>query len=117
MVAIWHGPQHRPPPRTQLDGFFSRKGDSLPVTAIAADYGPGDLVTWDLGNNVPHIGIVVDQKSPETGRYLVVHNIGRSRSPDGRCPIALESHGPLPLLRSAELAPRVRLRLAEFQRF
>ena len=77
MVAIWHGPPHRPPPRTQLDGFFSRKGDSLPVTAIAADYGPGDLVTWDLGNNVPHIGIVVDQKSPETGRYLVVHNIGR----------------------------------------
>jgi cell wall-associated NlpC family hydrolase len=49
----------------------------LPVTAIAADYRPGDLVTWDLGNNVPHIGIVVDQKSPETGRYLVVHNIGR----------------------------------------
>ena len=27
---------------------------------------------------MPHIGIVVDQKSPETGRYLVVHNIGRS---------------------------------------
>ena len=47
------------------------------MTAIAADYRPGDLVTWDLGNNVPHIGIVVDRKPPETGRYLVVHNIGR----------------------------------------
>jgi uncharacterized protein YijF (DUF1287 family) len=73
MVAIRHGTQHRPPPRTQLDG----QSTSLPVTAIAADYGPGDLVSWDLGSSVPHIGIVVDQKSPETGRYLVVHNIGR----------------------------------------
>jgi uncharacterized protein YijF (DUF1287 family) len=66
---------HRRVPNLMV--FFSRKGDSLPVTAIAADYRPGDLVIWDLGNNVPHIGIVVDQKSPETGRYLVVHNIGR----------------------------------------
>jgi uncharacterized protein YijF (DUF1287 family) len=79
----WHWPQsgtdpnidHRRVPNLMV--FFSRKGESLPVTAIAADYRAGDLVTWDLGNNVPHIGIVVDQRSPETGRYLVVHNIGR----------------------------------------
>jgi uncharacterized protein len=25
---------------------------------------------------VPHIGIIVGRKSPQTGRYLVVHNIG-----------------------------------------
>jgi uncharacterized protein YijF (DUF1287 family) len=36
-----------------------------------------------LGNNVPHIGIVVDQRSPETGRYLVVHNIGRGPQMEG----------------------------------
>jgi len=24
-----------------------------------------------------HIGMVVDQKSPRSGRYLVVHNFGR----------------------------------------
>ena len=36
----------------------------------------GDLVTWDLGRGVPHIGIVVDQKSGWSGRYMVVHNIG-----------------------------------------
>ena len=34
---------HRRVPNLMV--FFSRKGDSLPVTAIAADYGPGDLVT------------------------------------------------------------------------
>lgn len=56
--------------------FFSRKGQSLPVTARLEDYSPGDLVTWDLGGNVPHIGIVVDQRAG-SGRYMVVHNIGQ----------------------------------------
>jgi uncharacterized protein YijF (DUF1287 family) len=57
--------------------FFARKGESLPVTARNEDYSAGDLVTWDLGGNVPHIGIVVNRKAARTGRYLVVHNIGR----------------------------------------
>jgi uncharacterized protein YijF (DUF1287 family) len=57
--------------------FFQRKGQSLPVTDRVSDYSPGDLVTWDLGGNVPHIGIVVDQKSPWNGRFLIVHNIGQ----------------------------------------
>jgi hypothetical protein len=76
----WHA--RRPDPSidhrrvTNLMAFFERKGESLPVTKRAEDYAPGDLVTWDLGGNVPHIGIVVDQKSRWTGRYLVVHNIG-----------------------------------------
>jgi uncharacterized protein YijF (DUF1287 family) len=56
--------------------FFSRKGESLPITYGADDYSPGDLVTWDLGGGVPHIGIVVDRKSAQGERYLVVHNIG-----------------------------------------
>jgi hypothetical protein len=56
--------------------FFSRKGVALPITYGADDYSPGDLVTWDLGGGVPHIGIVVDRKSPQGERYLVVHNIG-----------------------------------------
>jgi uncharacterized protein len=59
-----------------LAEFFRRKGETLPITANAADYLPGDLVTWDLGGGVPHIGIVVDRKSPESGRYMIVHNIG-----------------------------------------
>ena len=57
--------------------FFRRKGELLTTSIQSDDYAPGDLVTWDLGGNVPHIGIVVDRKSARTGRYLVVHNIGR----------------------------------------
>lgn len=56
--------------------FFRRKGQVLPVTDRAKDYTPGDLVTWDLGNGLNHIGIVVDEKSPASGRCMIVHNIG-----------------------------------------
>jgi uncharacterized protein len=66
---------HRRVPNLMV--FFSRQGEVLPATTRAEDYSPGDLVTWDLGGNVPHIGIVVDRKSGQSGRYLVVHNIGR----------------------------------------
>jgi uncharacterized protein YijF (DUF1287 family) len=57
--------------------FFSRRGKSLPNTNRGEDYSPGDIVTWDLGGGVPHIGIVVDRKSAGSGRYMVVHNIGQ----------------------------------------
>lgn len=57
--------------------FFKHNGQALPVTRRAADYTPGDLVTWDLGNGLNHIGIVVDQKSSSSGRYMIVHNIGQ----------------------------------------
>jgi uncharacterized protein YijF (DUF1287 family) len=57
--------------------FFSRKGEVLPISDRAGDYSPGDLVTWNLGGGVPHIGIVVDEKSAEGGRHLIVHNIGQ----------------------------------------
>jgi uncharacterized protein YijF (DUF1287 family) len=65
---------HRRVPNLMV--FFNRKGEPLPITNKSEDYTPGDLVTWDLGGNVPHIGIVVDKKSA-SGRYLVVHNIGQ----------------------------------------
>jgi hypothetical protein len=65
---------HRRVPNLMV--FFQRKGESLPITRRAEDYAPGDLVTWDLSRNVPHIGIVVDQKSHWSGRYLMLHNIG-----------------------------------------
>jgi uncharacterized protein len=56
--------------------FFGRKAESLPTSTRANDYGPGDLVTYDLGGNVPHIGIVVDRKGA-SGRYMIEHNIGQ----------------------------------------
>ena len=57
--------------------FFSREGESLPLSHRPEDYAPGELVTWDLGGDVPHIGIVVDQRSLFSGRYMIVHNIGQ----------------------------------------
>lgn len=66
---------HRRVPNLMV--FFARKGKSLPITNRIENYAPGDLVTWDLGGNVPHIGILVDTKSPQSGRYMIVHNIGR----------------------------------------
>lgn len=65
---------HRRVPNLMV--FFQRKGESLPITARAQDYSPGDLVTWDLGGGVPHIGIVVDQRDHLSGHYMIVHNIG-----------------------------------------
>lgn len=59
-----------------LQAFFSRHGESLAVSRKPADYLPGDLVTWMLPGNLPHIGVVTDQVSAETGNPLVVHNIG-----------------------------------------
>lgn len=65
---------HRRVPNLQV--FFSRKGEVLPITTRAGDYAPGDLVTWDLGRGLTHIGIVVDRKGLFSRRYMIVHNIG-----------------------------------------
>lgn len=59
-----------------LEVFFTRKGKVKPITKNAEDYVPGDIVSWRLDNGRPHIGIVVDKKSGDNQRYLVMHNIG-----------------------------------------
>ena len=59
--------------------FFSRKGESNAVTNNGLDYTPGDIVTWDLGGGLTHIGIVVNRKSADGKRFLIVHNIGRGQ--------------------------------------
>lgn len=56
--------------------FFSRKGVEKPLNSNAADYLPGDIVCWDLGGGITHIGIVVKKKTVDFQRFLVVHNIG-----------------------------------------
>jgi uncharacterized protein len=66
---------HRRVPNLRV--FFSRNGEVLPISARSADYHPGDLLTWDAGGGVPHIGIVVDRISQQSGRYMIVHNIGK----------------------------------------
>ena len=65
---------HRRVPNLQT--FFARHGESLGISANPAEYLPGDLVTWMLPGNLPHIGIIIDRRSGETDRPLVVHNIG-----------------------------------------
>ena len=56
--------------------FFERKGASKEISRRAEDYSPGDVVCWNLGGAVTHIGIMVDRKSADGKRNLVVHNIG-----------------------------------------
>ena len=65
---------HRRVPNLMV--FFGRNGESLPTSLRAEDYQPGDLVTWDLGGGVPHIGMVVDTRASGSGRKMIVHNIG-----------------------------------------
>jgi uncharacterized protein YijF (DUF1287 family) len=56
--------------------FFSRHGTVKPITNNPKDYQPGDIVCWNLGGGITHIGIVVNKKSEDGKRYKVVHNIG-----------------------------------------
>lgn len=65
---------HRRVPNLQK--YFERMGAKLPATRAGSDYQPGDLVTWMLPGNLPHIGIVSDRKATGTDRPLVIHNIG-----------------------------------------
>lgn len=57
--------------------FFERRGKSIRIAASAATYRPGDVVAWDLGRGITHIGIVSDVASTNMTRYQVVHNIGQ----------------------------------------
>lgn len=56
--------------------LFQRQGLALTVSDKPADYRAGDIVTWDLGNGLGHIGLVSDRRSA-AGVPLILHNIGR----------------------------------------
>ncbi len=63
---------HRRVPNLQK--FLERAGAK--IRAPDASYLPGDLVTWMLPGNLPHIGIVSDRQAPGSGNPLIIHNIG-----------------------------------------
>lgn len=65
---------HRRVPNLQT--FFTRKGKSLSTGGSSETFLPGDIVTWDLGGGVDHVGLVVNVWSKPSQRYLIVHNIG-----------------------------------------
>lgn len=56
--------------------YFSRLGETKPITNKPEDYIPGDIICWNLGGAITHIGLVVNKKSTDGQRYLIVHNIG-----------------------------------------
>lgn len=65
---------HRRVPNLMV--FFSRKGTVKPKSMKPEDYLPGDIVCWNLGGNITHIGLVVNKRSVDGKRYMMVHNIG-----------------------------------------
>jgi uncharacterized protein YijF (DUF1287 family) len=56
--------------------FFTRHGTVKKISQDSNDYKPGDVVCWNLGGGITHIGIVVNKKSTDGQRHLIVHNIG-----------------------------------------
>jgi uncharacterized protein len=65
---------HRRVPNLMV--FFTRFGKTLAITKNANDYLSGDIVCWNLGGGITHIGIVTNKKSSDGLRNLIVHNIG-----------------------------------------
>lgn len=59
--------------------FFARHGYVKKITYNPEDYKPGNIVCWDLGKGITHIGIVSNKKSLDKKRYLIVHNIGEGQ--------------------------------------
>ena len=59
-----------------LQAFLARQGAALAVSQSPRDYRAGDLVTWSLPGNLPHIGIVSDRMVDAIDRPKILHNIG-----------------------------------------
>ena len=60
-----------------LQAFFKRHKAELPRSRNPRHYKAGDLVTWMVGPNFPHIGVVVDKPSKANpNRLMIAHNIG-----------------------------------------
>lgn len=54
--------------------FFSRHGQTLPLSTQGRDYETGDIVVWKLPGGLDHIGLVSDRKRGD--RPMMIHNIG-----------------------------------------
>ena len=65
---------HRRVPNLQT--YFTRHGVKMAISSSSKDYAAGDIVTWMVSGNLPHIGIVTNKISSSTGNPLIVHNIG-----------------------------------------
>lgn len=52
--------------------YFQRQG----YVVNDQNYRAGDIVTWDLGKGLTHIGIISDKSTSDSKTPLVIHNIG-----------------------------------------
>lgn len=58
-----------------LEAYLKRQNAKLPISKKGSDYKPGDIVSWRLSGNLPHIGIVSDRKAWD-GTPMIIHNVG-----------------------------------------
>lgn len=65
---------HRRVPNLMV--FFSRFGTKLTTSSDPADYLPGDVVCWNLGGGITHIGILSNRYTSDGKHPMVIHNIG-----------------------------------------
>ena len=56
--------------------FFERHGSVKVKSTNSSDYLPGDIVCWNLSGGITHIGIVINKRTNDGKRNLIVHNIG-----------------------------------------
>ena len=56
--------------------YFFRRGKSVQITNNRQNYLPGDVVAYDLGNGLTHIGLVSNVRSASGNRLQLIHNIG-----------------------------------------
>ena len=68
---------HRRVPNLQT--LFKRIG-----AQVEGEYLPGDVVSWMLPGNLPHIGVISDRRSADGLRPLVLHNIGAGAQEEDR---------------------------------
>lgn len=65
---------HRRVPNLMV--FFERKGQKLKISNEAKQYKPGDIVCWNLGGGITHIGLVSDQLNSAKTQFKIIHNVG-----------------------------------------
>ena len=85
---------HRRVPNLMV--FLARHGRALPLSDNPQDYEAGEIITWDIGRGMTHIGIIAKQRDPESGRPLIAHHYS---GPAGRRrpSLSLEDDRSLPL--------------------
>lgn len=57
--------------------YFERQNTAQEISRDPDNYQPGDVIAWQLNDGQLHMGVVINEKSPNGQRFLIVHNIAR----------------------------------------